>query len=54
VGAQLQLVLIPELYPFWSQAIVAGLAPKPVTISGVQFYAEMLSSDKTASRKPKR
>lgn len=48
-GAELQLALVPELYPFWSQAVVAGLAPKPVKISGVQFYAEMLTSDKTAT-----
>jgi hypothetical protein len=48
-GAELQLVLVPEPYPFWSQVVVAGLAPKPVKISRVQFYAEMLSSDKTVT-----
>jgi len=39
--AQLQLTLIPELYPFWSQASVAGSVPKPVKLIGVQFFAQM-------------
>jgi hypothetical protein len=48
-GAQLQLTFVPELYPFWSQAPIAGQAPKPIKITGVQFFAQMLTSDKTAT-----
>ncbi len=48
-GAELQLTFGPELYPFWSQAPIAGQAPKPIKIKGVEFFAEMVPSDKTAT-----
>ncbi|MGC2745755.1 MAG: insecticidal toxin protein [Candidatus Angelobacter sp.] len=47
--AKLQLSLVPELDPFWSQAILAGKAPKPVKITGIEFFAQMLPADKKAT-----
>jgi hypothetical protein len=47
--AELQLTFVPELYPFWAQAIVGGAPPKPIVIRGVQFFAEMPSGDTTTS-----
>ena len=46
-SAELQLALIPELYPFWSQAAVAGNAPKPVKVTAVEFFAEMPAGSAT-------
>jgi hypothetical protein len=42
--AQLQLALVPELYPFWSQGLV-GSNP----LKAVEFFAEMPPSDNTPS-----
>ena len=42
--AELLLTLTDELYPFWADAIV-GSAP----VKAVQFFAEMLSSDRTTT-----
>jgi hypothetical protein len=42
--AELQLALVAEMYPFWSQAIVGSGALK-----AVEFFAEMAPSDKTGS-----
>jgi hypothetical protein len=42
--AELQLSLVPELYPFWSQGIV-GSNP----LKGVEFFAEMPQGDNTPS-----
>jgi hypothetical protein len=42
--AELSLTLLPELYPFWAQGIV-GSAP----LKGVEFFAEMLSTDKSVT-----
>jgi hypothetical protein len=41
--AELQLILEPKLFPFWSHAI----SPAPVTIKGVEFFVEMPSGDTT-------
>jgi hypothetical protein len=46
-GAELQLTLAPELYPYWSQALVAGKAPSAVKLTGVEFFAEMTPNDTT-------
>jgi hypothetical protein len=48
-SAELQLTLVPELYPFWSQAVVAGKVPKPVKLIGVEFLAQMLPTDKAST-----
>jgi len=48
-SAELQLKLVPELYPFWSQAIVGGKAPKAVKLTGVEFFAEMLPGSTPAT-----
>jgi hypothetical protein len=42
-AAELQLTLIPELYPFWAQAVVAGSPAKPVKVNALEFFAEMPS-----------
>ena len=42
--AELQLALVPELYPFWAQSIV-GTNP----VKAAEFYAEMPSGNKTGS-----
>jgi hypothetical protein len=42
--AELQLALVAEMYPFWSQGIVGSGALK-----AVEFFAEMQASDTTAS-----
>jgi hypothetical protein len=42
--AELQLTLVPELYPFWSQGIVGS---KP--LKAVEFFAEMTPADNTPS-----
>jgi hypothetical protein len=42
--AELQLTLVPELYPFWSQGIVGS---KP--LKAVEFFAEMAPADNTPS-----
>jgi hypothetical protein len=47
--AELQLTLVPELYPFWAQAVVGGKSPKPVSVKGVQFFAEMPPGDTTVA-----
>ncbi len=47
-SAELQLTLVPELYPFWSQAVVAGKVPNPVKLTGVEFFAEMLPGGSSA------
>jgi hypothetical protein len=39
--AELQLTLIPELYPFWSQAVVDGSPARPMTVEAVEFFAQM-------------
>jgi hypothetical protein len=41
--AELQLALVPQLYPFWSQGIVGS---NPVL--GVEFFAQMAPGDNTA------
>jgi len=48
-SAELQLTLVPELYPFWSQAVVAGKVPKPVKLLGVEFLAQMLPTNKAST-----
>jgi Tc toxin complex TcA C-terminal TcB-binding domain len=40
-SALLQLTLTPELYPYWSQAAVAGKPPKAPKITSLEFFAEM-------------
>jgi hypothetical protein len=47
--AELQLTLVPELYPFWAQAVVGGNPAKPVAVKGVEFFAEMPPGDTTAT-----
>jgi hypothetical protein len=42
--AELQLTLVPELYPFWSQGIVGS-----GSLKAVQFFAEMTPADTTPS-----
>jgi hypothetical protein len=42
--AELQLTLVPELYPFWSQGLVGS---KP--LKAVEFFAEMTAADNTPS-----
>lgn len=42
--AELQLTLVPELYPFWSQGIVGS-----GSLKAVHFFAEMTSADTTPS-----
>ncbi len=39
--AELQLNLVPELYPFWAQAPVAGKPAKPIAVKAVEFFVEM-------------
>lgn len=45
--AELQLTLVPELYPFWAQ--VVSNPAQPVTIMGVEFFAQMPLGDTTAT-----
>jgi len=42
--AELQLMLVPELYPFWAQGIV-GSNP----VKAIEFFAEMPTSSSTAT-----
>jgi hypothetical protein len=42
--AELQLTLVPELYPFWSQGIV-GSNP----VKAIEFFAEMPPQDTTGT-----
>ena len=42
--AELQLTLVPELYPFWAQGIV-GSNP----VKAIEFFAEMPTSSSTAT-----
>jgi hypothetical protein len=46
--AELQLVMVPELYPFWTQG-APGSAPKPVTLKAIEFFAEMQPGDTTTT-----
>jgi hypothetical protein len=43
----LQLTLVPELYPYWAQ--VVGNPAQPVTIPGVESFAQMPLGDTTAT-----
>jgi hypothetical protein len=45
--AELQLTLVPELYPFWAQ--VVSNPAQPVTITGVESFAQMPLGDTTAT-----
>jgi hypothetical protein len=46
--AELQLTLVPELYPFWTQG-ARGSAPKPITLKAIEFFAEMPPGDATTT-----
>jgi hypothetical protein len=38
--AELKLVMVPELYPFWTQG-APGSTPKPIALKAIEFFAEM-------------
>jgi hypothetical protein len=46
--AELQLFMVPELYPFWTQG-APGSAPKPITLKAVEFFAELPPGDATTT-----
>jgi hypothetical protein len=46
--AELQLLMMPELYPFWTQG-APGSAPKAITLKAVEFFAEMPPGDATTT-----
>ena len=41
---ELQLTLVPELYPFWAQRVISS-----ISIKAVEFFAQMPSGDKTTT-----
>lgn len=43
--AELQLTLIPELYPFWAQSVMIGTNP----VRGIEFFAQMDPANSAAT-----
>ena len=46
--AELQLDLVEELYPYWTQG-APGSAPKPITLKAVELFAELPAGDSATS-----